>query len=185
MIVAGIVGITASAILVYDHNKIVQNPNYVPNCNLNPVIACGSVLKSPEASVFDFPNPYIGLVVFPMLLTTGIALTAGARLKRWYWLGLEAGAVFGVAFVHWLFYESVYRIHALCPYCMGVWLVTIPTFWYVTLYNIQAGHIKVAEDWKSFTNWLVKHHLDILILWYLIIIGLILNHFWYYYGHHL
>jgi len=30
--------------------------------------------------------------------------------------------------------------------------------------------------------WVRQHHLDILVLWFIIIIGFILKHFWYYYG---
>jgi uncharacterized membrane protein len=110
-----------------------------------------------------------------------MAIWAGARFRRWFWLGLWAGTIFGIGFVHWLFFETVYRIHALCPYCMVVWVVTITTFWYVTLYNIQAGHLKLN---KKVGGFLVRHHLDILVLWFLIIAALILKHFWYYYGHY-
>ena len=28
--------------------------------------------------------------------------------------------------MHWLIFQSLYRIGALCPYCMVVWAVTIP-----------------------------------------------------------
>jgi uncharacterized membrane protein len=184
-VIAGIVGLIASSMLVYDNNKIAANPNYIPSCNLNPILSCGSVIKAPEAKAFSIPNPYVGLVAFPILLTTGMAMFAGAKFKRWYWLGLEAGAIFGIGFIHWLFYESVYRIHALCPYCMVVWAIIIPTFWYVTLYNLQTGVIALPKKYKPVTDFLVNHHLDILVLWFLIIAGLILKHFWYYYGHYL
>lgn len=184
LLIGGVIGLICAAVLTYDHNKIAANPGYVPSCNLNPVIACGSVIKSKQAEAFRFPNPYIGLVAFPMVFTTGAALLAGAQLKRWYWLLLEAGAVFGLGFVHWLFFESVYRIHALCPYCMVVWIVTITTFWYVTLYNLQAGHIKLPGALQGTEQFVRRHHLDILILWLAIIAALILKHFWYYYGHY-
>jgi uncharacterized membrane protein len=184
LVVGGIIGLIASAILMYDHNQLAINPNYIPNCNLNPIIACGSVIKAKQAEAFQFPNPYIGLVAFPMLITSGLAIFAGAKFKRWYWLGLEAGSLLGLGFIHWLFFETVYRIHALCPYCIAVWVVTITTFWYLTLYNLQAGHIPVKKAWQPAVNFLVNHHLDILVLWFLIITGLILNHFWYYYGHY-
>ncbi len=163
LIIAGIVGTICAAALVYDHNKIAANPSYIPSCNLNPIIACGDVIKSKQAQAFAVPNPYIGLVAFPMVLTTGAAMLAGAKFKRWFWLIFEIGPIFGVGFVMWLFYETVYRIHALCPYCMGVWLVTIPTFWYVTLYNIQAGNIKVQGRGKKFTDFLARHHADIVV----------------------
>jgi uncharacterized membrane protein len=184
LIFCGIVGLIMAAVLTYDHNKIALNPNYIPSCNLNPIIACGNVIKSKQASAFGFPNVYIGLTTFPLLVGAGMALLAGAKLKRWYWLLLEAGTVFGVGFIHWLFFETVYRIHALCPYCIGTWIVTITAFWYVTLYNIQAGHIKVPARFKPFTDFLVRHHIDILIVWFLVITALILKHFWYYYGQH-
>jgi uncharacterized membrane protein len=182
--IGGIIGCIAAAVLVYDSNKIALNPNYVPNCNINPIIACGSVIKSKEGTVFHFPDPYIGLVVFPMVITTGAALLAGAKFKRWYWLALEGGTVFGIGFVHWLFFETVYRIHALCPYCIATWIVTITTFWYLTLYNIQHGNIVVPKNLEPFTDFLIRHHVDVLVLWFLIIFGLILKHFWYYYGHY-
>lgn len=182
LIVCGLVGFIASAILTYDHNQIALNPHYVPSCNINPVVACGSVLRSKQTDVFHLPNPYIGLAVFPMVITTGVALLAGAKFKRWYWLALEAGTIFGIGFVHWLFFETVYRIHALCPYCMATWVITITSFWYLTLYNIQTGNIVIPKKLKPFINFLIRHHIDVLILWFLIIGALILKHFWYYYG---
>lgn len=185
LVIGGVLGVIAAAILTYDHNKIAVNPNYVPSCNLNPVIACGSVIKSKQAEAFRFPNPYIGLVAFPMLIAAGMAMFAGGKFKRWFWLLIEAGTVFGVGFVHWLFFETVYRIHALCPYCMGVWIITITTFWYVTLYNLQAGNIVLPASWKPVQKFAVRHHLDILLFWFVIIAALILQHFWYYYGKYL
>ncbi|MGH7238015.1 MAG: vitamin K epoxide reductase family protein, partial [Candidatus Saccharimonadales bacterium] len=97
---------------------------------------------------------------------------------------LELGTFLGVIFVHWLFFETVYRIHALCPYCMGVWVVTITMFLYVTLYNLRTGQIFNNHRNGKLVQFIGRHHLDILILWFLIIAALILKHFWYYYGHY-
>lgn len=182
LIIGGIVGLVCSFIIAFDEVKILQNPHFQPNCDLNPIISCGSVMQSKQAHAFGFPNPFIGLMAFPILITTGAVLLCGAKLKRWYWLGLEAGAIFGLGFVHWLFFETVYRIHALCPYCMVVWVVTISTFWYVTLYNLQTHAIRLPASWQKVGFFIRRHHLDILMLWLLIITGLILKHFWYYYG---
>jgi uncharacterized membrane protein len=186
LVIGGIIGYICSFIIMFDKVQLLKNHNYVPSCDLNPVISCGSVMSSPQGSAFGFPNPFIGLGAFPILLTIGMAMLAGAKFKRWFWLGLEAGTIFGIGFIHWLFFESVYRIHALCPWCMVVWVVTITTFWYVTLYNIDNAYIKIPKGQPQvFYAWIRKHHLDILILWFLIIATLILKHFWYYYGRHL
>lgn len=70
---------------------------------------------------------------------------------------------------------------------MGVWVITIATFWYVTVYNLRTGVIKLPKTkfWQATRSFIDAHHLDILVLWYLVILGLILNHFWYYFGKHL
>jgi uncharacterized membrane protein len=182
LVVGGAIGVLCSAVITYDKIQLLQDPSFQAGCDLNPVISCGSVMDSTQASAFGFPNTFIGLAGFAIIATTGVVLLAGAKLKRWYWLGLNLGLLFGLAFVHWLFYESVYRIGALCPYCMVVWTVVVTMFWYTLLYNLQVGHL-AARGWLQRVSFFVRrHHLDILVLWLLIIAALILKHFWYYYG---
>lgn len=182
LIIGGIIGYVCAFIIMFDKVRIADNPNYVPSCDLNPIISCGSVMQSKQATAFGFPNPFLGLGGFPILATVGAAMLAGATFKRWFWLAVNAGTLFALGFVHWLFYESVYRIHALCPYCMAVWAVSIIAFWYVTLYNIDQKNIRLPKRAKRGYGWVRRHHLDLLVLWFLIITGLILKHFWYYYG---
>ncbi|TAK93155.1 Vitamin K epoxide reductase, partial [Patescibacteria group bacterium] len=123
---------------------------------------------------------------FPMVAVIGAAILAGGKFKRWFWLCLNGGLLFAVGFVHWLFFQSVYSIQALCPWCMIVWTVSITCFWYITLYNIDKKNIKLPKGRpQTAYKWVRKHHLDILVLWFLIIAALILKHFWYYYGKHL
>jgi len=184
LIIGGIIGLIGSFILTYDSLKIAANPNYVPNCNLNPIVSCGSVLSSSEGSVFGFPNSFMGLTAFAVFVTIGVAILAGAKFKKWFWLGLQGGVIFAVLFVHWLFYHSVYTISSLCPYCMSVWAVVITTFVYVTFYNVDQGYIKISPKFKKIYVAIRRHHLDILVAWLLLIAGLILKHFWYYYGHY-
>src|SRR5688572_11162481 len=182
LIVGGIIGVLSSAVITYDEIQVAKNPAYVPNCDLNPVVSCGSVTKSEQAHLLGFPNPFIGLTGYAVTITTGVVLLAGASLKRWYWLGLQAGLTLGLIFVYWLFYQSVYVIGTLCPYCMAVWAATITMFWYVTLYNIGAGHLKAKGRLKKAADFARRHNVDILLFWLLAIAALILKRFWYYYG---
>jgi len=186
LVICGAIGLACALIITYDKIQLLENPAFVPNCDLNPVISCGSVMASKQAAAFGFPNPFLGIAGFSVVMTVGVVLLAGAgKLKRWLWLGLELGTIFGLAFVHWLFFQSVYRIGALCPYCMVVWVMTAALFWYVTLYNIQTGAIRLRGTLQRVGFFLRRHHLDIFVLWILIIAFLILKHFWYYYGQNL
>lgn len=181
-VVLGAIGFVAAFIIMFEKLHLLQDPAYEPSCSINPIISCGSVMASPQGSAFGFPNPLIGLVGFSVVITSGMAVLAGAKLKRWFWLGMQAGTIFGLAFIHWLFFQSVYNIGALCPYCMIVWSVTIPLFLYTTVHNVREKHIRLPARYAGIFGFVEKHHGDILIAWYLTITGLILHHFWYYFG---
>lgn len=181
--IGGVIGFFASFILTLDKMELLKDPNFVPNCNLSPLVSCSSVIKSQQSALFSFPNSLIGIAGFSVLITLGVLLLSGMKaklIKRWVWLGLQLGTVLGIIFVHWLFYQSVFVIRNLCPYCMVVWVVTITLFWYTTLYNLRTGVIKTPNSLKRPAAFLEKHHGDIIFLWFLLIIGIILNHFWYY-----
>jgi uncharacterized membrane protein len=185
LIVGGIIGNICSFVISVDKIKLLENPAFKPSCDLNPIVSCGSVMSSHQGSLFGFPNPWLGLAGFSVLLTIGVAILAGAKFKRWFWLGLEAGIALGLIFAFWLLFESVYRIHALCPYCLTVDVVVITLAWYNTLYLIEKRYIVLKGNALQAAQFARKHHLDILVLVFLILIGIILKHFWYYYGHYL
>lgn len=183
LIICGLIAVYCAFILSQDKVRLLQNPDTHLSCSIDPILSCGNVILSKQGSAFGFPNPFLGLAGYAALATIGIALAAGAAFKRWFWLAIEAGMLFALGFVHWLFFQSVYRIGALCLYCMAVWTVTIISFWYITLHNIDSGHIKLpAGKTRRMYAWIRRHHIDIVVAWLLIIAALILNHFWYYYG---
>ncbi|GAA4393663.1 vitamin K epoxide reductase family protein [Ornithinibacter aureus] len=127
MIVVGTAGALASAALIIEKVAVLADPTHVPACSINPVISCGSVMMSWQAELLGFPNPVLGLAGFPVVAASGAALLAGGHLRRWYWIALLAGSLAGVGLVHWLIFQSLYRIGALCPYCMVVWVCAVTT----------------------------------------------------------
>lgn len=182
LIIAGSIALICAFIIMQDKLDLLANPHFQPNCDINPVISCGSVMSSQQGAEFGFPNPIIGLIAFPVLITIGVSQLAGAQFKKWFWRALNGGLLVATVFIHWLFYESIYHIQALCPYCMVVWIMTITMFWYVTLYNLNEGNFKLPNQMAKVTNFTKRHHAEILISWLLIIAVLILQHFWYFYG---
>ena len=185
LIVCGVIGIVAAFAITQDKFELASNPSFQPICDLNPIISCGSVMKSAQSHVFGFSNTYIGLIGFPIVVTTGVAMLAGAKFKRWWWIGMQVGLTFGVAFAYWLLFESMFRIHALCPWCLSVDVVITTAFWYVTLWNFSNGFIKLPARFKTVGQFIKRHHADILVFWFVLVIAEILHHFWYYFGQHL
>jgi uncharacterized membrane protein len=186
LIIGGIIALVASLILVHDTLAISKNPHYIPDCNLNPVLSCGDVINAPGDTIFGLPYPFYGLTVFPVLIGAGVSMLAGAKFKRWYWITFQALITLGTIGAYFLLIKSVYKIHALCPFCLSVDVVTTTILWYTTLYAIETKVIKFKNSKaQSISKWARKHHLDILVSWFIIVIILLLKHFWYYYGKHL
>jgi uncharacterized membrane protein len=178
MIVLGLVGLIASSALLIERIALADNPDYVPTCSINPVLTCTSAMLSAQGEVFGFPNPVLGVAGFPVVLATGAAMLAGARMRRWYWTGLWFGGLGAVAFMHWLIYESLLTIQSLCPYCLVVWAATTPLFAVVSAYALPRGALgdrvarsAVVGDLIAVRWWLVG-------LWFLVMTALIGVVFW-------
>ena len=176
ILVAGVVGLAAALTLTVEKIEILINPDYVPSCSINPVLSCGSVMITPQASAFGFPNPLIGIVAFSVVVVTGVLALAGVSLPRWYWVGLGTGTLLGVVFIHWLIFQSLYRIGALCPYCMVVWAVTVPLLVVVASIalapQLESGVARVVHQWR----W------SLVTLWFTALILMILVRFWNYWS---
>ena len=86
------------------------------------------------------------------------------------------GLGIGVVFVHWLIFQSLYEIGALCPYCMVVWSMTIPLFAVVAPIALRplAGN-PVA---RFLYNW----RWPLVVLWFVAAILEILVRFWDYWS---
>lgn len=176
VLVAGALGLAAAVTLTIEKIEILIDPNYVPSCSINPVLSCGSVMITPQASAFGFPNSLIGIVAFSVVVVTGVLAIARVRLPRWYWGGLAVGTLLGAAFVHWLIFQSLYRIGALCPYCMVVWAVTITLLVVVASVALQPrlknGVARFVYQWR----W------SLVTLWFTALILMILVRFWNYWS---
>nr|WP_090281383.1 vitamin K epoxide reductase family protein [Mycolicibacterium komanii]CRL77631.1 vitamin K epoxide reductase [Mycolicibacterium komanii] len=176
ILIAGVLGLAAAIALTVEKIELLINPEYVPSCSFNPVLSCGSVMITPQASAFGFPNSLIGIVSFTIVVVTGVLALARVELPRWYWAGLATGTLLGAAFVHWLIFQSLYRIGALCPYCMVVWAVTIPLLVVVAVIALapQRGNAvaRVLHAWR----W------SLVTLWFTGLILLILVRFWSYWS---
>jgi len=180
VLIAGVIGFVASLTLTIEKIEILRNPSYVPSCNINPIVSCGSVMVTPQASLFGFPNPLLGIAAFTVVIVSGVLAVAKVPLPQWYWVGLTIGTVGGVAFVHWLIIQSLYRIGALCPYCMVVWAVTIP------LLVVAASIVfrPVLEDGRggAVARVLFQWRWSITTLWFTAVFLLIMVRFWNYWS---
>jgi uncharacterized membrane protein len=179
VLIAGVIGLAASMTLTVEKIDLLSNPRYVPSCNINPILSCGSVMVTPQASVLGFPNPLLGIIAFTVVVVTGALAAAKVLLPQWYWIGLAFGTLIGAVFVHWLIFQSLYRIGALCPYCMVVWAVTITLL--VVLVSIVFRPVLDRGD-SAVARVLYQWRWSIVTLWFTAVFLLIMVRFWNYWS---
>lgn len=177
--VGGLISFVAAFTLTIERFELAENPQYVPSCSFNPVLSCGSVMATPQAALFGFPNPMIGIAAFAVAVTFGLGLFAGARFAGWFWAGLQVGVTLGMIFICWLIYQSLYEIGALCPYCMVVWAMMIPIFVVVSVRNAHASGLTSRS---SVAALLARNHAVIITVGVLVVIALVGQRFWSYWS---
>jgi uncharacterized membrane protein len=179
VLIAGVAGLIASATLTIEKIELLLNPSYVPSCNLNPIVSCGSVMTTPQASAFGFPNSLIGIAAFAVVAVTGVLAVAKVPLPRWYWIGITLGTLAATGFVHWLILQSLYRIGALCPYCMVVWVATVSLL-------VVVASIAFGPNGDGHSGVVVRelHHWrwSIATIWFTVVFLLIVVRFWDYWS---
>lgn len=166
--IAGAIGMVSAAILIIEKINLLKDPGGTLACDINPIVGCGNVINTDQAAVFGFPNPLIGVAGFAIVATLGVLMIARVALPAFVWLGLQAGALFGIGLITWLQYQSLYEINALCPWCMVVWAMMIPIFVWITARNLRA----FAPD-NPVSRFVGDWTLLITILWYVAVISAI------------
>ncbi len=175
-----LIGLVASVWQAAERIQMLKHPGVALSCNLNPVIDCGTVLGNRWASLFGFPNAFIGIAIFAMLLMAGVALATGSKPSKGFQRVLLAISIVLILFAFWFFGMSLYVIGKVCIFCLFIWAVSVPIFWYGLLYYWRAvpGH---SAWFKRLQTAAAKHHLDMLLAVYVVMAFLYFLHFHAYY----
>lgn len=137
MLVFGIIGLIASFVLAVEEIHLMKDPGATLSCSFNLVLNCSRVMQTWQASVFGFPNMFIGLMAYPVVIIVAALGLARVTLPSWFLRGANIGYGMGLLFAYWLFFNSVYAIQVLCPWCLIVTFSTTLIFATITHYNLR------------------------------------------------
>lgn len=137
MLAAGILALFAAFTLTVNKFAVLENPDTVLACSINLVLDCSTVMNTWQSRIFGFPNMVIGLMAFAVVVTVALAGLSGVKFPRWWLIAANVGFLLGTIFSYWLFFQSVYVIAVLCPWCLLVTLSTTLIFATMTHYNLK------------------------------------------------
>lgn len=141
MLLSACLSLLASFVLSIDAVVLAADPQAQLTCNISSVLSCGAVGVSTQASLFGFPNAFLGLVAEPVVITIAVAGLGGVRFPRWFMFSAQVVYALGVIFAYWLFYQSMFHIGALCPWCLLVTLSTTLVFATLLHYNVRENNL--------------------------------------------
>lgn len=179
VLVGSLLGLLASFVLSQEALQLASNPNAVFSCSVNLVLNCATVAKHASSHILGFPNSFLGMMTLPVMVTIAVAGLAGVKFTRWFMRATLVGALLGVLFVSWMFYESYFVIQALCPWCLLTDVSTLVVFFAIARYNTREGYLCVKGKLADYAKACVDKNYDILslaVIIVLIIIAIILKY---------
>ena len=139
-ICAGTAGWIVSFLLYHEYIGQLTGGDPLISCSISPVVTCGPNLLSPGGNLLGFSNSIIGMVLFLGPIFAGVtALAAREGVRGWYWRVFALCVTGAFLLVHFFAYRSVFEYSSLCPWCVIIWLVTIPLFGTVIGWTLRAG----------------------------------------------
>ncbi len=176
MLFSSLVSLTASFVLSVDAIELAKNPNANLSCNINTVISCGTVGTTWQANLLGFPNAFLGLIAEPVVITIAVASLAKVKFPRGFMFAAQVVYTIGLVFAYWLFYQSMFYIHALCPWCLLVTLSTTLVFSSLTHVNIRDGNLFLPPRVQEALASALRMGLDalVVVLWLALLVAAIL-----------
>lgn len=163
VLVFSLIALIAALDLSIEKIRLLQNPEAQLSCSVNAVLNCASVMKTPQASVLGFPNSYLGLMYFPIVAAFALTGLLGTAFNRRAVLILEAMSALALAFSYWLFFQSVYVIQILCPWCLLVTLSMTVIFAGLTHYMLQGNYLRLSKSQRNGIEEFIKQGYGTLI----------------------
>jgi uncharacterized membrane protein len=146
MLIGGLAALTAAFVLTLEKFHLYEDPNAILSCSINIVLNCTTVMQTWQSSVFGFPNMIIGLMAYAVVVTVALAGLSGVKFPRWWLITANVGFLLGLLFAYWLFFQSVYAIEVLCPWCLIVTTATTLIFSGMLHYNLKQNVFGLKEQ---------------------------------------
>lgn len=169
MLAGSILSLIASFVLSVEAVELARNPNAVLSCSINTIVNCATVGRTSYASLFGFPNSFLGLIAEPVVITVAIASLAGVKFPKLFMFTAQIFYSLGFIFAYYLFLIGLFVIGAVCPWCFLVTLTTTFVFFSITRYNIREGNLYLPKNVSKKAKEFIGKDYDKLILAILII----------------
>jgi len=165
MLAGGIAALIAAFTLTVEKFHLYEDPNAVLSCSINIVLNCSTVMQSWQSHVFGFPNMLIGMVAFPVIIAIATLGLSGVKFPRWFLIAASIVLFIGTVFAYWLFFQSLYVIQVLCPWCLIVTTSTTIMLASFLHFNLKENTYRLKDELnKPIQRFLASGYHQMLVL---------------------
>jgi len=173
IIVFALLGLYVSFILSIDTINVIRDAGKDLPCTVSSTINCLSVMKSSQAHILGFPNSFMGIMGYSMILMFGVILLMTKIKNKRFLVLLNLGTLSAFIFSYWLLYSSVSVIGIICPLCVISCLSATSIFFVTTYYSLKQNAFKFIKDidWEKDGMKIRNIFLYLVLLWFILVIG--------------
>lgn len=133
MLVTSAAALIISLVLSAETLQLARHPNAPLGCDINGTLSCSTVAQSWQAELvhiggLSYPNAFFGIAAESVFVTIAVIGLAKVRVPRWFAACTWFGSLAALVYSYWLSSQSLFVIHALCPWCLGLMIATTVQF---------------------------------------------------------
>lgn len=133
VLLASAVALIVSFVLSAETLQLARHPDQQLGCDVNAVLSCSTVAQSWQSEIVKFaglsyPNAFFGIAAESVFVTIAVIGLARVRVPRWFAACTWFGGLAALLYSYWLTSQSLFVIHALCPWCLALMFSTTVQF---------------------------------------------------------
>lgn len=173
------VALVTSLILSAETLALARAPKKLLSCDFNSVVSCSRVAQTWQAEMvkfgeLSFPNAFFGIAAESVFVTLAVIGMIRVRVPRWFAICTWLGGLCALVYAYWLFSQSMFVIHALCPWCIVLMFSTTMQFISLTHASVSSQKLLVKRFSLVESYYRLRYDLLIDVLWVAALLTLIL-----------
>ncbi len=137
--VSGILGLFMSYGFAAIRFGLAIDPAASVQCDVGGIVRCSPILLSPGGALLGFPNSFLGIAGFTILLILGVQMVGRDVPPTGFWKIAIIPLSLAVLLVFFFEFYSIGVLGLACHDCFVVWFVTIMSFIYAFSYLHQVA----------------------------------------------
>ena len=173
------VALVTSLILSAETLALARAPKKLLSCDFNSVVSCSRVAQTWQAEIvkfgeLSFPNAFFGIAAESVFVPLAVIGMIRVRVPRWFAICTWLGGLCALVYAYWLFSQSMFVIHALCPWCIVLMFSTTMQFISLTHASVSSQKLLVKRFSLVESDYRLRYDLLIDVLWIAALLTLIL-----------